>query len=332
MDDLLNAPVATKPNPMTVMESTSIQREISEIQAMVMMAKKFPRDPIKATEKIMIECQRPSLAEAAVYSYARGGTSISGASIRLAETIARNWGNLEAGVKELSQQNGRSEMLSFCWDLESNSRVSKTFTVAHQRDTKKGSYQVTDGREIYEISSNFSARRLRACILASVPGDLVDAAVAECEKTLKATADLTPDGLKKLVTAFASFGVTKEQIEKRIQRRLDTVSAGQVVGLKKIYTSLRDGMSSPVDWFEADVQKETPKTTGTEAAKEALKSKAKDKPKEEQKSPPEGAQGARTTTARPLTDPLTCPADNEPRTVGWCVENCINNVDCPTWK
>jgi hypothetical protein len=55
--------------------------------------------------------------------------------------------------------------------------------------------------------------------------------------------------------------VTKEQIEKRIQRRIDAIQPAQVVTLRKIYASLRDGMSVAADWFEPAEQ--TP--DGTEA-------------------------------------------------------------------
>ena len=41
-------------------------------------------------------------------------------------------------------------------------------------------------------------------------------------------------------------------IEKRIQRRLDAIEAAQIVGLKRIYASLRDGMSEAKDWFDIE--------------------------------------------------------------------------------
>ena len=66
----------------------------------------------------------------------------------------------------------------------------------------------------------------------------------------------------------------KEQLEKRIQRRVDTITAAQMVGLRKIYNSLKDGMSTRSDWFEIEeANGETVPTTGVAAAKEALKKK-----------------------------------------------------------
>lgn len=44
---------------------------------------------------------------------------------------------------------------------------------------------LTDSRDIYEATANFGARRMRACILGVIPGDVVDMAVNECKETQK---------------------------------------------------------------------------------------------------------------------------------------------------
>jgi hypothetical protein len=201
-------------------------------------------------DRILMSCARPSLAEQAVYQYARGGTDISGPSIRLAEAIAQAWGNLQYGVRELSRDHENATVQAYAWDLETGTRREVTFQVPLVRSTKKGSYRLEDPRDIYETVANQGARRVRACILALIPGDVVDAAVEQCEATMKAKADVSPESIRKMVEAFAAVGVTREQIELRIQRRLDSVTPAQVVQLKKIYASLRDGMSNVSDWFE----------------------------------------------------------------------------------
>lgn len=254
--NMSDAPVATIPQQGGALMEVESNRAVAEVQAMVLMAKRFPRDQKMATDRILNECQRSGLAEHALYSYARGGTSIQGPSIRLAEALARNWGNLDAGVRELSRSSGQSEMMSYCTDLETNYRQVKVFTVIHERSTKRGTYALTDGRDIFETLANQSARRLRAAILAVIPSDIVDAAVAQCEKTLKANEDCSPEAIKKMMDAFASFGVSKDQIEKRIQRRIDTISPAQKVSLRTIHNSIRDQIAVPSDFFEmpAEVQ------------------------------------------------------------------------------
>ena len=240
---------APQTQAMSTVQSDS-QRAIAEVQAALVIAKQFPRNPIEAYDRVMNACQRPGLAQSAVYSYARGGTSVTGPSIRLAEMLAQNWGNIQYGIRELSSENGESTVEAFAWDVETNTRQTKVFQVPHIRYTRQGTKKLTDPRDIYELVANNGARRLRACILGVIPGDVVDAAVDQCEKTIHASADTSPEGVQKLIKAFEQFGVSKDDIEGFIQRRVDAITPANVVSLRKIFTSLRDGMSSAKDWFK----------------------------------------------------------------------------------
>ncbi len=243
--------IAARPSGGAVAQ-TDQQRAIAEVQAAMMIARMNPRDPIAAMDRILNSCTRPTLANAAVYTYSRGGSDVSGPSIRLAEAMAQAWGNIQFGIRELDQRHGESTVQAFAWDVETNTRREVTFQVPHIRYTRNGTKRLEDPRDVYEMVANQGARRLRACILGVIPGDVTEAAVAQCEKTMHTTADTGEEAQGKIVEAFRSFGVTKAQIEKRIQRRIDSIQPAQVVALKKIYASLRDGMSAPGDWFEPE--------------------------------------------------------------------------------
>ena len=267
-----DAPIAARPAGGAVAQSDQ-QRAIAEVQAAMMIARMNPRDQIAAMDRIMNACTRPTLANAAVYSYSRGGSDISGPSIRLAEAMAQSWGNIQFGIRELEQRNGESTVQAFAWDVETNTRREMTFQVAHVRHTRQGSKRLEDPRDIYEMVANQGARRLRACILGIIPGDVTEAAVAQCETTMHTTADTSAEAMGKMVEAFGKFGVSKEQIEKRIQRRLDAIQPAQVVALKKVYASLRDGMSSAADWF--DPIGGEPETGALDGAQQSAAEKAK---------------------------------------------------------
>jgi hypothetical protein len=254
--------------PANAAAASDAQRAIGEIQAAMVIAQQFPRDQRVAFDRVITAFQRPSLAEHALYAYARGGTEITGPSIRAAEAIAQAWGNIESGIRELEQRPGESTVQAYAWDVETNTRSSVTFQVKHERHTRNGVTRLLDPRDIYELVANQGARRLRARILAIIPADVVDAAVKETEKTLRAKVDITPERIASLVEKFAAFGVPKEALEKRIQRRLDTITPSQVLSLAKIYNSLSDAMSSPGDWFEIELAK--PKE-GTQTARTADK-------------------------------------------------------------
>lgn len=251
-------------------------RELAETQTKYLMAERFPRDEVAAMDRILNAFSRRTLAEKAQYQFARGGSDIAGPSIRAAEAMAQQWGNMDSGWRELQRGVDAggipySEVEAFCIDLQARNTKRLTFIVRHWRDTKKGGYKLTDERDIYELCANQAQRRLRACILASIPGDVTEAAMQQAETTLKANADTSPEAMAKMVDAFAPFGVTKEHIEKRIQRRLDAITPAQVVSLKRIYASLRDDMSTAAEWF--DIAHEASPATGLDAVKAAVKPK-----------------------------------------------------------
>jgi hypothetical protein len=256
----------------TIGAQAEMQRVQAEIQSRLMVAKSCPRDEVEAMDRIKTACQRVGLAENAEYSYSRGGTEINGPTIDLLRVIANCWGNIDYGFRELSQANKESTVEAYAWELETNAKNTKVFTIPHKRYTRQGSYDLTDPRDIYETVANNAERRVRACLEAIIPPDVVAEAVSECRNTLKANADVSPDAIKKLVTAFGAIGVTAEQIETRLGRRLDSMQPAQLIGLRRIYKSLQDGMSKPADWFEQKPSDQP--ATSLDAAKDVLRKKA----------------------------------------------------------
>ena len=279
--------------------SSDAERAIQEVQAAMIIAKRFPRNEKEAVDRILNACTRPTLAESALYSYVRGGTDITGPSIRLMEAIAQQWGNMQSGLRELSQENGLSTIEAFAWDVETNTRETKTFQVKHERYTRSGTKALTDPRDIYEMVANMGARRKRACLQAVIPRDVVEAAVDQCEVTLKAKADTSPEAVKKLVEAFEKYGVNKSHIEKRIGRHLDSITPAQIISLKKIGVSLRDGMSGPGDWFDMAAAESQSSAAEKLKAKQAAKEK---KPESKHEADPQPIPEALTDTWTLLKD------------------------------
>lgn len=262
------------------------ERAIAEAQAKMVIAKRFPRDEAAAFSKAMQACQRKTLADSAFYSYPRGGETISGPSIRLAEELARCWGNIEYGIRELSRKDGVSEMQAFAIDLETNIHSVQNFTVRHIRDRRGGGKELTDERDIYELTANMGGRRLRARILAILPPDLKDAAVAQCRQTIAGGGEIPlADRVKRMVVAFAKIGVSDDLLIKRLGHKLDVTTPDELADLHGIYTSIKDGVSKIADWFgdgnpnEGDDQKTgINSVVQKQAAKPATDKPAADKP------------------------------------------------------
>ena len=228
-------------------------RAIAEAQGKLVIAKRFPRDEVQAYNRVAQACQRKGIAEKAFYSYNRGGGTVSGPTIRFAEELARCWGNIDYGIKELSQDEGKSEMQAYAWDLETNAQSVQNFTNPHIREVGGKAKILTSQRDIYEINANMGARRLRSRILAILPTDLVDMAINECKKTLAGNNDEPLiDRVKKMIVAFGKIGVTQEQIEKRLGRKVDTMTIDDFTDYIGIYNAIKQGESKISEWFEAE--------------------------------------------------------------------------------
>lgn len=248
---------------LSVMAQGTKSREMAEVQSQIFLAKQFPRNEVQAEIKVLNACKRKSLAETALYSYPRGSTTVTGPSIRLAETIAQYWGNINFGIKELEQKNGESTVVAYAWDMESNTRQEKVFQVKHERYAKGKMQKLTDPRDIYELIANNGARRLRACILGVIPGDIVDNAVAQCNQTLQsAYEEPLKDRVIKILRWFKQqYGITQEMVEARLGHNVDSFTEQDFVTLRSINQSLKDGMAKREDFFNITEKKEAPKTS-----------------------------------------------------------------------
>lgn len=245
--------------------AVEVSRAVAEAQGKLIIAKRFPRDEISSYARVMQACRRKGVAEKAFYSYSRAGNVVSGPTIRFAEELARCWGNIDYGIKELSQSDGASEMQAYAWDLETNAISVQNFTNPHMRETaekdpetgKKHSVnkKLTSLRDIYEINANMGARRLRSRILAILPSDLVDDAIAECRKTLAGESEAPLiDRIRKMVTQFEKFGVSQDMLEKRLGRKISAMTTEDFTDYIGIFNAIKNGESKPSDWFDASAE------------------------------------------------------------------------------
>lgn len=254
-------------------DAAGVARATQEIQAALVIGKRFERDEIRAKAKIIQACQRKGLAEAAEYEYSRGGTRITGPTIDLLRAIANRWGNILFGWAEVERRDGESSIRCWAWDTQFNSRAERTFIAKHWRDTQSGGYRLEDERDIYEMLANLAARRVRACLEEVIDSDIVNDAIDQCRKTLKEGEKIPlQDRAASMVTAFLEFGVTRGMIETRLGNNLESVSENQLASLRRVYRSLKDGVGKREDYFKPETAKpdlSTPKASDDEAAEAA---------------------------------------------------------------
>ncbi|OAB35670.1 hypothetical protein PMSD_11700 [Paenibacillus macquariensis subsp. defensor] len=262
------------PQARSVSHEMASARQSEQVKAALFSAKQFPRDQQASFNRIMQACQRKKLAEEAAYEFPKGGSKVTGPSIRLAEVLAQNWGNMEYGVIEIEQVGGASKMEAYAWDIETNTRRTMIFNVRHERKAKGRIDKLDDPRDVYELTANMGARRVRACILGVIPGDIVDAALDRCKQTLKdGYSEPLVDRIRKALQKFQEkYGVTKEMIETYLGCNQESFTENDFLRIGSIWRSLTDNMAKREDYFTIK-----PSHEPSDAEKEFLKEQGGDK-------------------------------------------------------
>lgn len=242
---------------MTVSEQA---RTRGTIEASLTVAAARPRDEARAISQIANSCQRLRLAESAVYSYSKGGSEITGPSITLVTQVALAWGNVDWGYRELSRGRGESTVEAYAWDQQTNARYSRQFIVPHRIRVGGRQRQLRED-ELADWIANQAQRRVRTCLENVIPRDVIEEAVDECERTLKSNVDLDKSKITAMIGKFEEIGVSREQLTAKIQRSLDAIQPAQYLAMRRIYTSIKDGLTTVEQAFpklEEAVEDEKP--------------------------------------------------------------------------
>jgi hypothetical protein len=232
---------------------------IATVQARVLMALKRPRDVEAFRVKLLKECARPGFADAAIFSLPRGGKTIEGPSIRLAESCARLFGNLLIEAQVVSEDDENRVLRVMATDLETNTTdyqdvvVAKTIErkdprgrdVLRTRRNSEGAavyiVRATEDEMLQKTNSGVSKMR-RNKILSLIPADILEEAVSKCNATLKDRDGKDPDAARKqLVDAFAQLGVQPADLREWLGHDLDRLQPAELSELRAAFNTVRQG-------------------------------------------------------------------------------------------
>ena len=150
----------------------AVAREVAQVQGQIMMAKAYPRNMDMVLAKVESACSRKTLAEHALYTYARGGTNISGPTIRLMEALASAYGNVKAGYEVVEADDDKSRIRAYAYDMETNTVIERNFDVEHVRYANGQRKRLIDPRDIYEVIANNASDLFGALLVVGVMGHI----------------------------------------------------------------------------------------------------------------------------------------------------------------
>lgn len=238
--------------PSSATQATQVEqaRAVAEVQAAVVVAQQVPRDMARAEGEMRDSCGRKGLALKAFYRVPNRG---EGPSVHLARELARIWGNVQYGVHELRRDDrlGVSEVQAFAWDVQTNTRSTRTFQVPHQRMAGGKRKDLTDLGDVYLNNQNVGARAVRECIFTILPPWFTEEAEDIARKALR-DGDGVPlkDRIAQMVQVFAEkWGIKQSQLEEKIGRKRGQWDAGDVASMQVLYRSIERGEVTVTEEF-----------------------------------------------------------------------------------
>jgi len=303
------------------------------IEARYVMALRRPRDLDGVRIRLLAECRRKGFADAAIYSKPVGGKHIEGPSVRFAEAAIRCMGNILPETATIYDDASKRIVRQSVTDLESNVTYTKDIMiekVVERSSLKDGQTAISErtnstGKKTYLVTATedalltkegaFVSKAVRTLALRILPGDILDECMDLCRATLKDQAAKDPAGeRKKLADVFASLGVQPEALKSYLGHALDACTPTELVELRKVYSTLRDGETSWQDVMETR-HKATMATSSAPAAVQAVQVTQADT---EKSQAADIANAAEVAQSQPKEEPkeepapLEKPADSDP--------------------
>lgn len=237
--------------------AAGVAREEAELRAAIMVARhpSCRRDEVQALQRIRQSCSRPTFADTAEYSYPRGDKPVEGPSVQLARELARCWGNIIYDLRVVEVTADQIHLRAIAIDLETNVRVAAE-DVFPKKVQRRGGWRATeDERDLRELTNRRGAILVRNCLLQLLPPDVVETARKDCRHTLTAHAagQLEKDrdkAVQRILLAFEEVAVSRAMLERYLKHSLDQVEARELAELRRIYSSIMDGNSSPGEYFD----------------------------------------------------------------------------------
>ena len=216
----------------------------AEIDIQISTAKAYPRN-IANVKKSMLEIATldEETAEACFYTLPRGGKSIQGPSIRLAEIAISCFGNIKSATRVIETvpegEHPYVIVQAVCIDLQNNVAVSME---KRRRITKKKSKPAPDDDDINLATNACAAIALRDAIFKVVPLALVKPVYEAAKKVAVGDQKTLAERRGKCIDTFAKMGVSKARILSLLNKKdIEEIGLDDLGTLIGLFNAIRDG-------------------------------------------------------------------------------------------
>lgn len=238
----------------------------SEVDMQIATAKAYPRDVEQALKRIkQLATLDNETAENCFYALKRQDTIIEGISVRLAEIVASQWGNLRVQARIIGNDGKFITAQGVAHDLETNFAAS---VEVKRRITDKQGRTYNDDMQV--VTGNAAASiAFRNAVMKVVPSAVTHRIIAEVRNVAKGKALSLEQRVANMLKWFESVGVGRTDVLAHIGvASADKITEDQADYLRGLATAIKEGSTTVRETFG-----EGAKAT-SEATAEAAKAKA----------------------------------------------------------
>lgn len=239
----------------------------SEIDMQISTAKQYPRQISEVLNKIRTySTEDTETAEDCFYVLRRGGSTIEGISVRMAEIIASAWGNLRVQTRIIGNDGKTITAQGVCHDLETNTAVS---VEVKRRITGK------DGRTFNEdmqvVTGNAaSAIAYRNAVLKVVPKAVVKKVIAEARQVALGQSIDLETSRQNMIQYFAKLGVTEAQLLEYLEiKKPEEIDKEKVFQLRATANAIKEGTTTIAESFLQPIEAKRQEAKAKKKAEEA---------------------------------------------------------------
>lgn len=229
----------TNESAVTVHEGVAVSLGRAELDHQVATAKAYPRSLSRFTREIkeMIS-NNPEVADECIYALPRGGKSLEGPSVRLAEIVASAWGNCQVGARIVDEGPEFVTAQAVFRDLERN--VCLTYESKRRITDRDGKRFNAD---MIGVTSNACmAVAFRNVVLKGVPKVFWRAGYDLAEHIVKGSAETLVARRDKAMNALQKLGVSARQVFDAMGvAGLEDIGIDHLTRLAGMATAIRDG-------------------------------------------------------------------------------------------
>ena len=220
-----------------------------EIDSAIATAREFPRD-IERFQKnaAMMALVDEDTAASCFYALDRGGKAIEGPSVRMAEIIATQYGNLRFGSRIVEIGEKFVTVLGVCHDLETN--VAAQVDVSRRITNRRGERFNDD---MIMVTQNAAlAIAFRNAVFRVIPRVYTEELFRACKAKVRGGDD--PGKLnerrRQMIQYFGNLGVAESDILRYLRRdSVEKIDADNLVHMRGVATAITEAYSSIYDIF-----------------------------------------------------------------------------------